>query len=140
GWYLVGFLYFHVSFYHANIIMTAFLLLGMMIYKPISDLSTRQYRVLMVISFVAPISVFAGFTYLSPNWDISYPILLIGVGVLAGIIIVSRQAMSIGLAMIGFVICASGLVGNSVLIKIYTPDRHHEQRIFEDATAIAQTI
>jgi hypothetical protein len=85
-------------------------------------------------------AVFAGFTYLSPNWDIFYPILFIGVVLSVGIIIIYRRAMTIGLAVIGFVICASGLVGDSVLIKIYTPDRHHEQRVFEDAIAIAQTI
>lgn len=139
-WYLVGFLYLHISFYHANIIMTAFVMLGMVIYKPISDLSVRQYRLVMVVSLVAPLAMFVGLTYLSPHWDVLYPICFMGAMLLAGIIIIYRQPMTVALATIGLVMCASGLVGDSVLIKVYNPDRYHEQRIFEDATAIAQTI
>ncbi len=140
GWHLLGFSYLRVSFYHANIIMTAFLLLGMMIYKPATDLSSAQFRIVVLLTLIIPLSLFAGFSYLSPNWDIVYPVVLIGIAVFGMLISISRYPLRMLVSVIVFAVCASVLVGDSVLINIYTPDRYHEQTVFEDATAIAQTI
>ncbi|MCL4253232.1 MAG: hypothetical protein KJ043_05580 [Anaerolineae bacterium] len=140
GLHLLGFSYFQVSFYHANIIMTAFLLMGMVIYKPASDLSPAQFRLIVLSVLIIPLGVFAGLTYLSPNWDVIYPVALIGIAVFGTFTIISRHPLRMMVGVILFAVCASALVGDSVLVKIYTPDRYHEQTVFEDATAIAQTV
>lgn len=42
--------------------------------------------------------------------------------------------------LIGFMLIASMLIGDSVLIKTYTPDRYREQTAFEEATTIAKFL
>ena len=140
GWLLAGYLYSHVSFYHANIVMTAFLMLGMVIYKPVTDLSLAQFRWVVMTAFFAPMLPFIIIPQLSFNWDMMYLVLMIGAIVFGGFAIFARQPMRLMLMFILFLIICSMLIGDSVLIKTYTADRYREQHVYEDSTAIAKAI
>lgn len=140
GWLLAGYLYSHVSFYHANLVMIAFLMLGMLIYKPVTDLSPAQFRWVGVSAFFAPMLPFIIIPQLSFNWDMMTVVLMIGAIAFGGFAIFVRQPIRLMLMLIPFLMIASMLVGDSVLIKIYTPDRYREQRVYEDSTAIAKAI
>jgi len=141
-WGLAGFLYSHVSFYHANVVMTAFLLLGMLIYKPLTDLSSAQFRFITISAFFVPMIPFALFT-LSPSLfdlDALSVWLIIGAVVCGFMAMRTRQPLRIGMAVIVFCALCGVLIGNAVSIRTYTADRYRDQTVYEESTAIAQAI
>ncbi|MCU0481202.1 MAG: hypothetical protein MUE54_08315 [Anaerolineae bacterium] len=139
-WAVLGYLYVHVSFYHANIIMTAFLMLGMLIYKPLTDLPPTPFRWISITAFFAPMLLLILIPQLTINWDTLNVVLMIGAVAFGLMVIMTRPPMRLMMSLILFMLIASMLVGDSVLIKIYNPDRYRDQTVFEEATTIAEFL
>lgn len=141
-WTFAGFLLTHAVFYNTHIVMSAFLMLGAIIYKPISDLSSQQFRWMVLCAVVIPLAPFLMYTF-SPtsfDFDVLAPILFIGVVVCSGIFLVIRHSFRANLAVIVSITGCSMLVAYLPHIQTYVADRYRDQIVFEDATAIAQTI
>ncbi|MDX2078852.1 MAG: hypothetical protein SFZ02_20630 [bacterium] len=142
GWLLAGFLYSQAAFYHANVIMVAFLVLGMLVYKPITDLSPANFRLAALMAFIVPMLPFALFT-LSPasfNFDGLVVWLIIGAIGCGLIIMLMRHPFRNSMATILLCTFCGVMIGNSVSIQTYVADRYRDQRVYEDSTAIAQAI
>jgi 4-amino-4-deoxy-L-arabinose transferase-like glycosyltransferase len=141
-WGVAGFLYSHVAFYHANVVMTAFVLLGMLIYKPITDLSMAQFRLITISAFFVPMIPFALYT-LSPSsfdLDVLSVWLIIGAVVCGVMAMRMHQPLRVGFAVIVFCALCGVIIGDAVSIRTYTADRFRDQTVYEESTAIAQAI
>ncbi len=141
GWRLLGFLYINVSFYHANIIMSAFLVLGGILSYIIMQLSSRQFFLVGIMAFFAPILAFTITHQFVAQFTFGVYWALFWVTILFIVLVILVKNTQIRLyTVILLMISLSVFIGNSHHIRIYNSNPHYNRMKYETTVKIATAI
>jgi hypothetical protein len=137
---LRGSLYMNLSFYHANIVMTAFLPLGVIFSHKLIHLSPTRFRYVVGGAFFVPMIPFITFTFAHHLLtQTTITIFFIGAVIfaLASIILYRTQTIH---WLVLFVTFASVPCGVIYILNTYRPQRDFSQYLYEQTLAVYEAI
>ncbi|MCL4253231.1 MAG: hypothetical protein KJ043_05575, partial [Anaerolineae bacterium] len=141
GWRLLGYLYFNVSFYHANIVLSAFLIIGFIFSRVIND--TTGFKYALITSLFLPMSLFFAFSIFPTVFDnIKLNSWLILFALLIIVFTLLRPSIKIYkfYAVIGVVCLINIVVADSPFVDTTNPSRYHYQSLYEETSQVAQFL
>ncbi|MCL4255022.1 MAG: hypothetical protein KJ043_14755, partial [Anaerolineae bacterium] len=146
-WYFRGYIYLRVSYYHANIILLAFLLLGVLFSQRISDYPQHQFKYAIAGAFFIPMIPFALFSLTPQHILITNFWILYGGAIVCLIIALYPKRTLYGL--FGFIMFTGAMLHDARHYRswlypayhdVYVADRYMNQSNYEYAIHIMQII
>ncbi len=137
---LRGSLYMNFSFYQTNIVMTAFLPLGVIFSHKIITMSLTRFRYVLGGAFFVPMIPFVTFTF-APHLltQTVIGIFFVGAIVFAVVTIILYRTQTIQWLVL-FVTCASVPLGMMPIVNVYLPYRYFNQYLYEQTLALFEAI
>lgn len=146
-WYFRGFIYLKVSYYHANLILIAFLLLGALFSARLTKYPDKHFKYLMLGAFFIPMIPLAVFSFTPQNLLITDSRILYVGGILC--MVVALYPKRTLYALIGFSMFAGMMLHQARTYKsglfpahpdVYVADRYLAQSIYEYAVQMSGII
>lgn len=143
-----GYMYIRVSYYYANIVMTAFLLLGVLFAQPIIKTTLREFRNLAIGAFFIPMIPLFLFS-LSPQHFLitNYYVFFFATIIVVVVMMASRKwslyALCVFAMVVGATLNDSRNYGSYIYPAhhdVYSPDRYMNQSIYEYTIKITDII
>ena len=139
-WRLLGHFYMSFSFYNTNIVMTGFILLGMIFSHKVVDMPPTRFRYVMGAAFFLPMLTPIILTFAPQvRTDTAIQIIFISAIVCAGAIVLLHRKQTIQWLIL-FVMLTSVIATLNLWVNIYNPDRYISQRVYEKTMDIVQVI